>query len=97
MKKKKAGDSKRKFLVRKGDHGIALESELVSGKGAKAVYKYKIKLDNGKFLENVPRDNITTYRVKDDTILKDILNARQSYKDVVEHLNRLFSPIEFVE
>ncbi len=46
-------------------------------------------------VENVPRDAITTWYLKDGTIMKDILIARGVYKCVIKELNILFNPIKY--
>ena len=48
------------------------------------------KIKDGEILKRVPRNAITTFRIKDSTIIKDILIYRGHYKNVVIALSELF-------
>jgi hypothetical protein len=68
------------------------------GKKYKKYYNFTISIDETKeLLEDVPRDYITSYFYRDDSIMKDIYTARLHYKSVVDDLNNLFNPIEICE
>jgi len=58
-------------------------------------FTYNLILDEkrGQILKDVPRSHISTYLRKDETVMKDILTARVRYRQVVNHLNDLFSPV----
>ena len=42
-------------------------------------------------IKDIPRNAITTFYYKDGKVMKDILTARITYRQVVDHLNKLFS------
>ena len=54
-------------------------------------YKYKINFQDIGIIENVDRNLFTTYRLKDNEVLKDILIYRKNNLDDIEHLKELFN------
>ena len=67
------------------------------GKQTKYFYDLLINAVNGTILNKVPRSHFTPFTRKDSCIIKDILLYRESYADVVEDLNELFSNITFCD
>jgi hypothetical protein len=57
----------------------------------KPKYIYSIAPAKDQIIENVARDNFTTFYYKDSKVIHDILIARGTYKTVVKHLNALFN------
>ncbi len=62
-------------------------------------FKYSLLMNEKRnlIIRDIPRSHISTYLYKDGTVMKDILTARTHYREVVIHLNNLFSPILFEE
>ena len=87
--------------IHKGEFGHVIDfKEIINeqGKKYKKYYNFTISIDETKeLLEDVPRDYITSYFYRDDSIMKDIYTARLHYKSVVDDLNNLFNPIEICE
>jgi DNA polymerase elongation subunit (family B) len=48
---------------------------------------YDILMEDGKVIRGLLRSDITTYLYRDSTIMKDILDARTYYNDVIKTLN----------
>ena len=79
----------------KGSHAKVIDFRETEDKR----YYYDL-LMNGReeiITKDVPRRILATYYLRDNTIMKDILNARTHYKSVVEHLDDLFDPFYFEE
>lgn len=49
-----------------------------------------------EILRGVPRDHLTSYRIKDSKIMKDILLYRTQHKILIKELDRCLSPVTFV-
>ncbi|HMP28158.1 MAG TPA: hypothetical protein PKD85_01075, partial [Saprospiraceae bacterium] len=62
----------------------------------KKYYTYDIVAPDGKIIKNVSRDSFTTWYYKDGSLMKDILLARGNYMCVVEELDEIFCPVDFV-
>ena len=86
--------------VNKGDTGKIIE-RFEFGTKQDMQYTYNILFGNneisGKHLKNVPRNLFTTYTVKDGNIMDNIFEYRKRYSEVVEHMNEIFSPVEFTD
>lgn len=83
----------------KGAEAKIIDVKNVGGEGKLARYKYELLMDGREetIIRDVSRKSFTTFYIRDSTIMKDILRARAGYKDTVEHLKELFSPVVFVE
>ena len=55
---------------------------------------YDIIMEDDKVIEKLTKDVITTYLYKDDSVMKDILNARHYYKEVVDEFNGIQKEVE---
>jgi hypothetical protein len=60
----------------------------------KKKYVYKIKLPDGREMEEIDRDRFTTFYYKDSNVMKTIFLARKAYKLTVDYLKVLFDPFE---
>jgi hypothetical protein len=78
-----------------GKKGKIISANHISGEKKNEVFDFDILMEGveEKIIRNVPREDITTYYIRDSGIMKDILLARIGYKDLVEHLNHLFNPV----
>jgi len=76
-----------------------LESRTEDTPNGDTLYFYSLLMDERKnvILKDIPRNHISTYLYKDGTVMKDILTARRKYREVVEHLKRMFSQVVFSE
>lgn len=81
----------------KGQYGKVIELREEEDGPKKKKYFYSILMDgiDETILKNVPRKVISTFYVKDSTIMKDILKARTYYRQIIDHLDDLFSPLIF--
>lgn len=86
--------------VNKGDTGKIIE-RFETGTKLNMEYTYNILFGNneisGTLIKGVPRNLFTTYTIKDGNIMDNIFEYRKRYADVVEHLNEIFSPVEFTD
>ena len=61
------------------------------------VWAYDVKLDDhSEILQKVPRKALTTYYLRDSTVMLDIFKARKRYKATVDHLGRLFCRVKIL-
>lgn len=69
------------------------EKKLTTKERKKINYTFDISFREGKTtLYGVPRESITTFRRRDEHFLSEMRKARVAYKEVVVHINSLFSP-----
>lgn len=98
LTKKYGGYPKGTTLVLQSVNEV-LDEDRSTAKRKRYKYTYTAKVKGSEVdarLENVPRDVITTWYYRDGSMMKDILLARGAYMCVVEALDELFSPIEYV-
>lgn len=81
---------------KKGDKGSVIDRH-EDKRGGKVTYLFDIVMAEEKVIEKVPRSSISTYYYRDGKVMKDILVARTKYLEVVESLNNLFCPLEFID
>ena len=79
----------------KGSHAKVIDNRETEDKR----YYYDLLMEGREelIIKDVPRRILATYYLRDSTIMKDILNARSSYKSVIDHLDDLFNPFVFEE
>ena len=79
--------------------GIREEEDELSSttKKKKMSYFYSLQMSDGTILEEVPRSTFTTFRLRDDNVMDDILATRTAFKKVVKEIEHWFAtPITFV-
>ena len=95
--------SKRRGIVSQVHEHIEVK-EITGGKVGKAMnvlkqketITYTFTITLGEEVIEVSREEIAPLYVRDGTIMKDIFRYRTFYKDVVNNIKSLFSPIKFV-
>jgi len=82
--------------LKKGEIGKIIERHDLGTKGHE-IYSYDLLFEKEMIVKDVPRAMFTTFTIKDGNILKDMLQYRQAFGEVIDHLNRLSCRVEFID